>query len=70
MNLHTDREEKMNSTIELEENVKKLVVRLRNVEEGKQIDNLVQIVEDLHAHTFCENGMFWHGLLKCCIFFL
>ncbi|XP_072003229.1 leucine-rich repeat serine/threonine-protein kinase 2 isoform X2 [Engystomops pustulosus] len=48
----------MNTTIE--ENVKKLVVRLRNVEEGKQIDNLVQILEDLHAHTFCEDEIFSH----------
>ncbi|XP_056429608.1 leucine-rich repeat serine/threonine-protein kinase 2 isoform X2 [Hyla sarda] len=46
----------MNSTIELEENVKKLVVRLRNVEEEKQVDNLVQILEDLHAHTLCDNA--------------
>ncbi|XP_066448013.1 leucine-rich repeat serine/threonine-protein kinase 2 isoform X2 [Eleutherodactylus coqui] len=46
----------MNSTVELEENVKKLVVRLRNVEEGKQIDNLIQILEDLHTHTFCDGA--------------
>ncbi|XP_075713367.1 leucine-rich repeat serine/threonine-protein kinase 2 [Rhinoderma darwinii] len=46
----------MNSVAELEENVKKLVVRLRNVEEGKQIDNLVQILEDLHAHSFCGDA--------------
>ncbi|XP_077120929.1 leucine-rich repeat serine/threonine-protein kinase 2 [Ranitomeya variabilis] len=46
----------MNSTVDLIENVKKLVVRLRNVEEGKQIDNLVQILEDLHAHTFCDDA--------------
>ncbi|XP_044136143.1 leucine-rich repeat serine/threonine-protein kinase 2 isoform X1 [Bufo gargarizans] len=46
----------MSNAIELEENVKKLVVRLQNVEKGKQIDNLVQILEDLHAHTFCDDA--------------
>ncbi|XP_073475784.1 leucine-rich repeat serine/threonine-protein kinase 2 isoform X2 [Aquarana catesbeiana] len=43
----------MTSMVELEETIKKLVVRLKNVEEGKQIDTLVQILEDLHSSTFC-----------------
>ncbi|XP_072257734.1 leucine-rich repeat serine/threonine-protein kinase 2 isoform X1 [Pyxicephalus adspersus] len=46
----------MTSMEELEETVKKLVVRLRNVEEGKQIDTLVQILEDLHSSTFCKGA--------------
>ncbi|XP_063783150.1 leucine-rich repeat serine/threonine-protein kinase 2 [Pseudophryne corroboree] len=46
----------MASPVELEENVKKLVVRLKNVEEGKQIGNLVQILQDLHSSTFCDGA--------------
>ncbi|XP_018408020.1 PREDICTED: leucine-rich repeat serine/threonine-protein kinase 2 [Nanorana parkeri] len=46
----------MASMEELEETIKKLVVRLRNVEEGKQIDTLVQILEDLHSSTFCKGA--------------
>ncbi|KAM9311733.1 leucine-rich repeat serine/threonine-protein kinase 2 [Gastrophryne carolinensis] len=42
--------------VELEENIKKLVVQLQNVEEGKQTDSLAQILEDLHSYTFCENA--------------
>ncbi|MEE6522482.1 hypothetical protein FKM82_021043 [Ascaphus truei] len=44
----------MTSPEELEENVKKLVVRLKNVEEGKRIETLVQILDDLLVHTHCE----------------
>ncbi|KAM8973231.1 leucine-rich repeat serine/threonine-protein kinase 2 isoform 2-T2 [Pelodytes ibericus] len=44
----------MSSAEELEENVKKLVVRLRNIEEGKQVETLVQILDDLYVHTFCD----------------
>ncbi|KAM5172793.1 leucine-rich repeat serine/threonine-protein kinase 2 [Mantella aurantiaca] len=46
----------MASMVELEETIKKLVVRLRNVEEGKQIDTLVQILEDLHSCTLCKGA--------------
>ncbi|XP_053572562.1 leucine-rich repeat serine/threonine-protein kinase 2 isoform X2 [Bombina bombina] len=46
----------MSNVDQLEENVKKLLVRLQNVESGKQIETLVQILEDLHAHTFCNNA--------------
>ncbi|XP_075064928.1 leucine-rich repeat serine/threonine-protein kinase 2 isoform X2 [Mixophyes fleayi] len=46
----------MASQVQFEENVKKLVVRLKNVEEGKQIGNLVQILQDLHASTFYDGA--------------
>ncbi|XP_053318521.1 leucine-rich repeat serine/threonine-protein kinase 2 isoform X2 [Spea bombifrons] len=44
----------MSSIVELEENVKKLVVRLKNIEEGKQVETVVQILDDLYVHTFCD----------------
>ncbi|KAE8616189.1 hypothetical protein XENTR_v10008739 [Xenopus tropicalis] len=44
----------MSNREELEENVRKLVVRLKNIEEGKQIETLVQILDDLYAHTLYD----------------
>uniref|UniRef100_A0A8C5P9B4 non-specific serine/threonine protein kinase n=1 Tax=Leptobrachium leishanense TaxID=445787 RepID=A0A8C5P9B4_9ANUR len=41
----------MSNLEEREENVKKLVVRLKNIEEGKQVESLVQILDDLYSHT-------------------
>ncbi|MGH0126896.1 UNVERIFIED_CONTAM: hypothetical protein FKN15_034353 [Acipenser sinensis] len=46
---------------ELEEKLKKLIVRLKNVEEGKQVENLIQILEDMLFLTFvddCATDMF------------
>lgn len=39
-----------------EESLKKLLVRLNNVQEGKQIETLVQILEDLLVFTYSERG--------------
>ncbi|XP_023564370.1 leucine-rich repeat serine/threonine-protein kinase 2 [Octodon degus] len=39
-----------------EETLKKLLVRLNNVQEGKQIDTLVQTLEDLLVFTFSERA--------------
>ncbi|CAH2275810.1 leucine-rich repeat serine threonine- kinase 2 isoform X1 [Pelobates cultripes] len=46
----------MSGLEELEENVKKLVVRLSNLEEGKQIETLFQILDDLYIHTYCDSA--------------
>lgn len=58
----------MTSMVELEETIKKLVVRLKNVEEGKQIDTLVQILEDLHSSTFCLGGKYRLSFLVAVLF--
>lgn len=42
-----------------EETLKKLIVRLNNVQEGKQIDTLVQILEDMLVFTYSEHGNPW-----------
>ncbi|XP_062930980.1 leucine-rich repeat serine/threonine-protein kinase 2 isoform X2 [Cynocephalus volans] len=39
-----------------EESLKKLIVRLNNVQEGKQIDTLVQILEDMLVFTYAEHA--------------
>ncbi|XP_013361405.1 PREDICTED: leucine-rich repeat serine/threonine-protein kinase 2 [Chinchilla lanigera] len=39
-----------------EETLKKLIVRLNNVQEGKQIDTLVQILEDMLVFTYSEHA--------------
>nr|XP_005570639.1 PREDICTED: leucine-rich repeat serine/threonine-protein kinase 2 isoform X1 [Macaca fascicularis] len=39
-----------------EETLKKLIVRLNNVQEGKQIETLVQILEDLLVFTYSEHA--------------
>ncbi|XP_040834818.1 leucine-rich repeat serine/threonine-protein kinase 2 isoform X1 [Ochotona curzoniae] len=39
-----------------EESLKKLLVRLNNVQEGKQIETLVQILEDLLVFTYSERA--------------
>eukprot|EP00074_Homo_sapiens_P095964 XP_016874278.1 leucine-rich repeat serine/threonine-protein kinase 2 isoform X9 [Homo sapiens] len=39
-----------------EETLKKLIVRLNNVQEGKQIETLVQILEDLLVFTYSERA--------------
>ncbi|XP_067915128.1 leucine-rich repeat serine/threonine-protein kinase 2 isoform X2 [Heterodontus francisci] len=41
---------------QLEENLKKLIVRLQNVEPGKQINNLLQILDDLILLTTVQNA--------------
>ena len=39
-----------------EEALKKLIVRLNNVQEGKQIETLVQILEDMLVFTYADHG--------------
>uniref|UniRef100_A0A8C5KHR9 Leucine-rich repeat serine/threonine-protein kinase 2 n=1 Tax=Jaculus jaculus TaxID=51337 RepID=A0A8C5KHR9_JACJA len=39
-----------------EETLKKLIVRLNNVQEGKQIETLVQILEDMLVFTYSEHA--------------
>ncbi|XP_042533479.1 leucine-rich repeat serine/threonine-protein kinase 2 isoform X2 [Dipodomys spectabilis] len=39
-----------------EETLKKLLVRLNNVQEGKQIETLVQILEDMLVFTYCDHA--------------
>ncbi|KAM5287998.1 LOW QUALITY PROTEIN: leucine-rich repeat serine/threonine-protein kinase 2 [Ctenodactylus gundi] len=39
-----------------EETLRKLIVRLNNVQEGKQIDTLVQILEDMLVFTYSERA--------------
>lgn len=41
---------------QLEEKLKKLIVRLQNVEQGKQLNALLQILEDLIHLTTVQNG--------------
>ncbi|XP_029473217.1 leucine-rich repeat serine/threonine-protein kinase 2 isoform X2 [Rhinatrema bivittatum] len=50
----------MASIEELEESLKKLIVRLKHFQEGKPKDTLIQIIEDLLALTFadCAPAMF------------
>lgn len=46
---------------EEEETLKKLIVRLNNLQEGKQIDTLVQILEDMLVFTYCDHGNHMQG---------
>ncbi|XP_066225062.1 leucine-rich repeat serine/threonine-protein kinase 2 isoform X1 [Saccopteryx leptura] len=39
-----------------EETLKKLIVRLNNLQEGKQIETLVQILEDMLVFTYADNA--------------
>uniref|UniRef100_A0A8C4KVI0 Leucine-rich repeat serine/threonine-protein kinase 2 n=1 Tax=Equus asinus TaxID=9793 RepID=A0A8C4KVI0_EQUAS len=39
-----------------EETLKKLIVRLKNVQEGKQIETLVQILEDMLVFTYADHA--------------
>lgn len=39
-----------------EETLKKLIVRLNNVQEGKQIETLVQILEDMLVFTYADHA--------------
>ncbi|XP_007941343.1 leucine-rich repeat serine/threonine-protein kinase 2 [Orycteropus afer afer] len=41
---------------ENEETLKKLIVRLNNVQEGKQIETLVQILEDILVFTYADHA--------------
>lgn len=44
-----------------EETLKKLIVRLNNVQEGKQIETLVQILEDMLVFTYSDHGNHLQG---------
>lgn len=44
-----------------EETLKKLIVRLNNVQEGKQIETLVQILEDMLVFTYADHGNHLQG---------
>lgn len=44
-----------------EETLKKLIVRLKNVQEGKQIETLVQILEDMLVFTYADHGNHLQG---------
>lgn len=39
-----------------EETLKKLIVRLNNLQEGKQIETLVQILEDMLVFTYADHA--------------
>lgn len=41
---------------EEEEALKKLIVRLNNVQEGKQIETLLQLLEDMLVFTYSDRG--------------
>ena len=44
-----------------EETLKKLIVRLNNLQEGKQIETLVQILEDMLVFTYADHGNHLQG---------
>ncbi|XP_041059459.1 leucine-rich repeat serine/threonine-protein kinase 2 isoform X1 [Carcharodon carcharias] len=46
---------------QLEENLKKLIVRLQNVEQGKEVNTLLQILDDLILLTTVQNASILFG---------
>lgn len=43
------------------ESLQKLIVRLNNVQEGKQIETLVQTLEDMLVFTYADHGNLLSG---------
>lgn len=50
---------------EEEEALKKLIVRLNNVQEGKQMDTLLQLLEDMLVFTYSDRGTAGSPSLLC-----
>lgn len=50
---------------EEEEALKKLIVRLNNVQEGKQMDTLLQLLEDMLVFTYSDRGTGGSPSLRC-----
>lgn len=50
---------------EEEEALKKLIVRLNNVQEGKQIETLLQLLEDILVFTYSDRGNACSPSLLC-----
>lgn len=54
---------------EEEEALKKLIVRLNNVQEGKQIETLLQLLEDMLVFTYSDRGNACSPSLLCKLYF-